>query len=480
MAQEEAFIMKRQLKTLLIAVGAVALLVGAVLLLQIIANHKRENEDNSSTETQQYTVIEESYSGINRIDVKNENDEYTILRVETDEFSIAEFEGYPQSKSNYTLVAGGLASFISEDIVKSPQDLSIYGLEVPKATVKAYFDNGKEYTVYVGAAAEYSSSKGYYAMLEGNSDVYVLDSSTAELLICPKINYISLVLSNSSSENLIEEVESAQFSGTATIPFSLRKEKLTYDGTNYSDSLKLNVPYDIYVNEDKAEAVLSSMFNTFAGGVVKLGPTDEELEKYGFNNPSVSLSIKYGDDETLQMMLGGKDGNGNYYIMNNEYDVVYLISEGNVSNWSQIKPADIMASTPVMPSIYLVKEMLISYGGETYNFKITSDPADTSYISIKLNGEAVDTDNFKKFYAKAISYVATDTTLESVTTEKELEITYVYKDSASESETVAFYSIGARKYQVVKNGKSSFITNYNGVKDIEEALGKLLAGESIA
>ena len=469
--------MKRQLKTLIIALSAVLVLVIGVVVFDAIS--KRNNNNLPEVQATEYNVIAENYKNLVKIEVENKNDRFVIERGEDEVLSISEFEGFPQSTGNYTIVSSGVSNFITKYKIENPENLDDYGLKSPQATVSIYYSSGRSYKIFIGNQADYSAGMGYYSRLDGDNNVYVLDSSAAELLICPKINYISLVLSNSTSEDLIADVNTISFSGTDVVPFSLSKAKITYDGLEYDDTLKLNRPYDIYVDEDKAESVLSSLLNLFATEVEKLGTTTADLQKYGLLNPSCKAEINMGSDETLVISVGGKAPDGMRYIMTDKYDVVFKVQEENISNFSKIAPKNIMSARPVLPSIFLVKNLIVETGGKSYNFEITSDPNDTSYIKIKLDGKEVDTANFKKFYATTIDYEAVDTATSGASGEKELTLTYVYRDSATPSDKIEFYYNDARQYKAVKNGDSYFITNYNGVKNIITRLEKLLNGEEI-
>ncbi len=469
--------MKRQLKTLIIALSAVLALLIAVIIFDAIA--KREGNKPIDTPAAEYNVVAENYKNLVKIEIENKNDKFVIEKDEDDVLSIAEFKGFPQSTGNYTIVSSGVSNFVTKYKIENPEDLDAYGLKAPQATAHIHYSSGRSYKIFIGNQADYSAGMGYYSMLEGDNNVYVLDSSTAELLICPKINYISLVLSNSTSEDLISDVNSVSFSGTDVVPFTLSKAKITYDGLEYDDTLKINKPYDIYVEEEKMEAVLSSLLNLFANEVEKLGTTSADLQKYGLLNPSCKVTINKGSDETLVISVGGKSPDGKRYIMTDKYDVVFKVLEENIANFSKIAPKNVMSTRPVVPSIFLVKNLIVETGGKSYNFQITSDPNDTGYIKIKLDGKEIDEANFKKFYATTIDYEAVDTAAPGTSGEKELTITYVYRDSATPSDKIEFYYNDARQYKAVKNGESYFITNYNGVKNIITRLEKLIKGESI-
>lgn len=469
--------MKRQIKTLIIAASVLLLLVGAVLVLQLVSGG--EGDAGSSSEKEAFSVISEKTANLQTLVIKNSFGEYTIERNEDGELSVPGFEKYPLSTSNITLVSNGIAMFSSYDKIESPENLSNYGLSSPEATAVAYFKNGKEYTVKVGKKAEYSESLGYYALVEGDPNVYVLNPSASELLMCDKMQYISLVLSNTTEEEVLPLVEKAEFTGNSVTPFNLEKAKITTDGITYTDTLKLSDPYDIFVDSEKAEKVFTAILNMHASGVEKLSPTREELNGYGLLSPAAYLNVTYKETENLRIKLGNKSEDGFYYIMNEEHDVVFKISAENVSTWVNLKPSLVMMTLPVYTPVHVLNEMHITYEGTTHVYEIDADPSVKTQLEVNLKGKGeVDTDNFKKFYAKTMLYAVTDTVSEVPSSQMEFALTYVYDDGRRD--TVEFYDMGSRRYQVVKNGKGRFVTTHTEVKDLEKTFSKLLSGEPIA
>ena len=470
--------MKKQIKTLIIAASVLLVLIGTVLVLQLISDGNK-GEQNSSTEKEAFSVIAEKTDNLQKIEISNSFGQYTVERNDEGELTVPGFEEYPLSAANLTILSSGISMFSSYDKIASPEDLSAYGLSSPAATATAYFKNGNQYTVKVGKMAEYSESLGYYALVEGDPNVYVLNSSASELLQCDKIQYISLVLSNTTEDEVLPLVNKAEFSGTDVTPFKLEMGKLTTDGITYTDTLKLSDPYDIFIDSEKAETVFTAMLNMHATSVEKLSPTGDDLVRYGLKNPSAVLNITYKETETLRIRLGSKGEDGYYYIMNEDYDVVFKISADNISSWVGLKPASVMMTIPVYSPLYIVDELHVTYEGETYIYDIDSDPSLRSQVEVSLRGEGeVDVDNFKKFYVKTLLYAVTDVMSEVPTTEKEFSLTYVYDDGTSD--TVEFYNMGSRRYQVLKNGKGRFMTTYTEVKNLEDVFGKLLRGEPIA
>lgn len=468
--------MKRQVKALLISLIAVVLLVGALFSLKLFI---KPQEEIPEIEKGNYTLISENYKTASKIELTNNNGSFRIDRIEEAVFSIPGFEEYPQDVADFVILFSGISRLSSADMVPDPEDLEPYGLKNPEGTAKIYFDNGKSYTVFVGAESPYSETEGRYMKIEGDKNIYVLDKSVADLILAKKTDFISLSITNVSFEKLTDVLKRADFSGKNVKAFSLIPEQKTYDGINYAASFKLSLPYDIFIDDDKANTVFSTLLNLFASDIEVLGYTDADLRKYGLSDPSVVASFTFSEDESIKLTLGNKSDEGYYYLISDKYKVIYRVKDHYAETLATISPVSVMSTSPVLPNIHSVQNMIIDYKGERYNYKIVSDPSDKTFLEVKLDGKEIPAADFKRFYSTALLYKATDISDTNVEGSPPLRFEYVYNDKQKSSDLLEFYSIGERRYKVVKNKTSAYITKSSEINDITTVLDKLIAGERI-
>lgn len=468
--------MKRQVKALLISLVAVVLLVGALFSLKLFV---KPTEESPETEKGNYTLISENYKTANKLELTNNNGSFEINRIEESVFSIPGFEEYPQDSADFVILFSGISRLSSADMVSAPEDLEPFGLKNPKGKATIYFDNGKSYTLLVGGESPYSETEGRYIKLEGDKNVYVLDKSVADLILAKKTDFISLNITNINFEKLTDVLKRADFSGKNVKAFSLLPEQKTYDGTNYAASFKISLPYDIFIDDDKANTVFTTLLNLFASDIEVLGYTDNDLRKYGLLDPSVVASFTFSEDESIKLTLGNKSDEGYYYLISDKYKVIYRVSDHYAETLATISPVSVMSTSPVLPTIYSVNNMIIDWKGERYNYKILSDPSDKTFLEVKLDGKEINAADFKRFYSTALLYKATDISDTNVEGSPSLRIEYVYSDKQKGSDILEFYSIGERRYKVVKNKTSAYITKSSEINAITTILDKLIAGERI-
>ncbi len=124
-------------------------------------------------------------TALNRITVENGNGAFTLEKTEQSGKTYSDHYMWFTEGSNamisQNVVAGILAYLEDMDWLKcmdsNPQNLTDYGLDAPSVTCTVQWEGGS-YTFYVGSKAD----QGYYAAVEGENRVYLLDMTTAQVL----------------------------------------------------------------------------------------------------------------------------------------------------------------------------------------------------------------------------------------------------------------------------------------------------------
>lgn len=468
--------MKRQLKAILIAAPIVVLLIAAAVVIKLVLP---KGETETEIPIVSHPVIQESPQTLTKIEISNTTGSFVIEKDENGSLGIEEYTPYPQNNANYLLLQNGLSSFISSAKIEGTKDLDVYGLKNPSAKAKVYFSTGLEYTLYIGNEATYAAEKSRYVKIEGDDNVYVMISEVAEIITCPKHDFLSLVVTNIDYQNMVETFSKIEISGKDTPSISIVPGTYTYDGVTYVDELKIDYPYDIFVSSEKSTTVFSTVLNIHASGIEVLGYKNADLSKYGFSDPTTICRLSLKDGTKTTIYLGNKSEEGYYYLLTDQYPIIYRVDSHYAEVLKNLSPSSIMSEFVTLPPIGLVKQMKIEFEGKKYIYDISSDPSDAQYLEVKLNSEAVSAEDFRAFYAEALRYYVTDIT-DIPKGDRYLKIEYVYKDSSKGSDVMEFYDIGEYKYAVVKNSAAAYITQRGYVQNITNTFKKLLAGETIA
>ncbi len=290
-----------------------------------------------------YQIFEQvARADMKSIEINNEHGNFKFVRTEDDKFVIEGAEDTLYSAElfsqlvvdcGYTLAKVKIGDNITEDLYK-------YGLD--EKSSPAYFCvttlTGKSHKVYVGNRI--TTGGGYYARYEGRDTVYVLDTTLGATVLRPIESYVTPLLSYPTSMNTYFLVENfTVFHGEDIFAsFKYLEEDQRSILHTYSAFAMLYPGEGTYCPSGYLDTALQS-FVTFEGSeVVKLAPTDEDLEQYfpeGYpytvylvnNIPKDANDYTKGYNQVENMLFFSdlhkdKDGTNYYYCFSPRFNIV--------------------------------------------------------------------------------------------------------------------------------------------------------------
>ena len=202
-----------------------------------------------------------------------------------------------------------------------------------------------------------------------------------------------------------------------------------YDMDSRAGSMNAYVPYisnleyaaGYYLNGDNVDLMLSGFYSTEFGEVVKLSPTDEELEEYGLAEAPyfVSFLFKTEDEEGEDIYIENfveiseKNESGYYYAYSTVYDMIVTVKSSSFDfiewdetswyseNYIQLSIShvdSILIESPAFSTKFEIEDSVSKYLGLVANSSKKVTVGDKEYIVekdesgkyvLKTNGEAV-------------------------------------------------------------------------------------------
>ncbi len=241
---------------------------------------------------------------------------------------------------------------------------------------------GESHRVTVGDKTV--TGTGYYARYEGRDTIYVIGASAIEELLLGRVesfivptivypmgmtdyfNVSDFVIYDSIDYQRIYEELSSKFGaddgGSEEFYKEYQKLFLQYSRKvcdfYYSDlsgrqgTMDAYVPYisnleyakGYYLNSTSVDIVLSSLYQTEFGEVVKLSPSREELSKYGLSEPQYVITYLYktknenGETAYVENFVDVSKKDGVFYAYSSNYDMIVTVSESSFSflEWDEI------------------------------------------------------------------------------------------------------------------------------------------------
>ncbi|MDO5560449.1 MAG: DUF4340 domain-containing protein [Oscillospiraceae bacterium] len=482
--------MSKSLKSLLIGIGVLVVLGGAIAALKLTEpGSGKESSDSSSVSSQ--TVQEDSlslfnfdYNDIDTITVDNSNGGYTIKRThrgedqtavsqtsdtadsesDTEDKTTFTVDGLESFKLNDSVIATLPANLASQNAVKvieeNSQDTAQYGLDKPQATAVIKTDGASEGSVTISIGDETPTSGNVYVMLDNNKKIYSVSNSVLNLLTYGREYFISLTLiEKPASEDDYPIIENLSVSRPdLENDIVLQYDEKSADSSQKGGTAATHVmvsPVEAYLDVSKSTSYTHGLFGLTASSVLSLSPTQEELDFAGINEPlcTVTMQLENGGSKTFRIGKEFTTGSSKSYAGYMEgTNVLYQFSADSVP-WLTMKPEDIMSSIIFGSYIYDIRSLTVKDDNKTLAFEGNGTSADD--YKVTLNGKEFDFSRFRDFYQALIAAPAESIELSDEGAGKLLVSVIMTEDNGTQTQ-VDFYEAENRNVLIKKNGKACF------------------------
>ncbi len=247
-----------------------------------------------------YNEEQEKINNSNEIVLAIDADTVTALSWVTEEASLAfhkdsesggwlydDDEAFPVSEDKITTLLEVFAEYEADFIIEEVTDYNQYGLDDPVSTITITLEDDTVYNINLGSFSTLDSER-YIEFGDGNVYLAVVDP----------YDYYYLDLSDMILDDTIDtisEIYSITFSGTEN--YTIYYEE---DSTNSycSDDVYFVEDSDLPLDTTSVDSYIRSVRNTVLNDYVTYNATEEELELYGFNDPFLTITVKYPYTET--------------------------------------------------------------------------------------------------------------------------------------------------------------------------------------
>lgn len=442
-------------------------LVGGFVALKLTDKSDDNSEEDSLIAEESHIFYEHDSSEVNRVEVTNEEGGYVLYRTteatdDTDAtYNIEGIEDYTLNNTIVSTIPNNCSSLNAlEFIEENSTDLSQYGLDNPTAEVTVYFDDDTSETLLIG---NNSPVEGVYFKLANDDDVYTVNSNPLYVFTKNKNYFISRIcLKTPDDDNypIVESitVERSDIDYDIVLNYDHRADDEDYIGGTSASHI-MTSPVYAYLNVENSEDITHGMFGLTADSIVKLSPTEDDLEVAGINDPTCKVTMICDDGNTYTLTLGNSYTSSadesteytSYLGYFDGIDILFSFSEGAIP-WLSLKPMDITSQLVFGTYIYDIGEMTIETNDTTLKFEGTGDADD---YSIKLDGKDFDLNRYKSFYQALIKAPAEELYIDEVSGEPEVTVT-INLQSGGEPDVIEFYRLNDRKCVIVHNGVPSF------------------------
>ena len=490
--------MKNKTVKMILAVAVLAVCCGAYAGVKTYVSHQEQKESEAESE-ENTSVFTASADDIKSLDFMVDDTETTFEKKD-DSWVKKDDTDFPVNQSTLDSAASSVTSVESDRVLEDVDDLAEYGLDSPaniiKIVTKSEDEDGDDTTTTLYVGDENSSTSQYYVRKDDEKTVYLVDSSCVEPFTKTLYDYAQM-----------EDFPAISSTDTIT--------KISVDGDN-SYELKKDADTSVWSvsangEEDKADsATVSSLVSSF-GSMAYNSMADykcEDKSKYGLDKPYSTITVDYQEeaetsddnaetsdsetpdsaettemvDKQLTILVGNEADDSNRYVMVNDSNEVYTMSEETLSALTDKTEEDFWDMTVSYVSVNSLASLKVNYQGTDYKVNASretstdEDGNDTETVTYKLDGADLDETTFTTFYNKLINMAAQKRLTEKYDPDGDAELTVTFTEEDGDTLEVSYYSYDTNYYAAVVDNKV-YLVNKMNVKELFTAFGSVAGVE---
>ena len=479
--------MKNKTVKMILAVAVLAVCCGAYAGVKTYVSHQEQKESEAESE-KNTSVFTASADDIKSLDFMVDDTETTFEKKD-DSWVKKDDTDFPVNQSTLDSAASSVTSVESDRVLEDVDDLAEYGLDSPANTIKIVTksedEDGDDTTTTLYVGDENSSTSQYYVRKDDEKTVYLVDSSCVEPFTKTLYDYAQM-----------EDFPAISSTDTIT--------KISVDGDN-SYELKKDADTSVWSvsangEEDKADsATVSSLVSSF-GSMAYNSMADykcEDKSKYGLDKPYSTITVDYQEeaetsddnaetsdsetpdsaettemvDKQLTILVGNEADDSNRYVMVNDSNEVYTMSEETLSALTDKTEEDFWDMTVSYVSVNSLASLKVNYQGTDYKVNASretstdEDGNDTETVTYKLDGADLDETTFTTFYNKLINMAAQKRLTEKYDPDGDAELTVTFTEEDGDTLEVSYYSYDTNYYAAVVDNKV-YLVNKMNVKEL--------------
>lgn len=335
---------KRWIKLVSMLVVLVVLVAGYVALSLQPADEEESDSDES------FTVTKVDKDTINKIVyTQGKKNEKIELDLKKKTWYSPTDKDCPVNEYTVSAMLSALSEIKSTRKIESKDiDRELFGLDNPSKVVTFTTEDGKETTYTLGVLNE--AVNKYYFQVTGDENVYLVDSTMYnacdyDLLGLAKVEEYPSLGNQDIYEFILKKGNKTLYFEDKADAAHKKNETEIPDCEWLKGTSKTNGKA---MNKDSASDLVQAVIGLTNTECVTYKKTAKDLKKYGFTNPTLTLTVNYTEQKTsdtdddkkttseikdcsFKVYFGNTDkDSGEYYVYMDGSDVIYTMNVSNV------------------------------------------------------------------------------------------------------------------------------------------------------
>ena len=516
--------MKNKTVKMILAVAVLAVCCGAYAGVKTYVSHQEQKESEAESE-ENTSVFTASADDIKSLDFMVDDTETTFEKKD-DSWVKKDDTDFPVNQSTLDSAASSVTSVESDRVLEDVDDLAEYGLDSPANTIKIVTksedEDGDDTTTTLYVGDENSSTSQYYVRKDDEKTVYLVDSSCVEPFTKTLYDYAQMEdFPAISSTDTITKIsvdgdnsyELKKDADTSVWSVNANGEEDKADSATVSSlvssfgSMAYNSMAD-YKCEDKSKYGLDKPYSTITVDYQEEAETsDDNAETSDSETPDSTETTDTSEDtqesasesedsaeasdaddssdnedstdekktemvdKQLTILVGNEADDSNRYVMVNDSNEVYTMSEETLSALTDKTEEDFWDMAVSYVSVNSLASLKVNYQGTDYKVNASretstdEDGNDTETVTYKLDGADLNETTFTTFYNKLINMAAQKRLTEKYDPDGDAELTVTFTEEDGDTLEVSYYSYDTNYYAAVVDNKV-YLVNKMNIKEL--------------
>lgn len=472
-----------------LALGAVALALGvgaaAVLANQPTPLVEEETHDTSGTLTS-YEADQVSRVAI----TQRSGDSWAALQAADGSLALEDDPDYEISAAKAADVLDVARSLTYQEVLTedvSAYSLADFGLAEPRLTLDVTYADGARWTMHLGNTLSLEDNNAYYMLVEGDSRLFALDKGSAEALMVDR-SALHPVEQPSLHKARFDRITLTDGTGNILAEWVLQGDI----GTNAQDRWMLTAPIQYPVDGESISSLQDNLLNLRLGAYVGEA-TPENLTKYGFDTPSLTIAVHQAagsigttgtdgvytvtdwPESSFSLTIGGAKSDMVDYVLVD--DSIYVTSHFTLEVFLGMEPISTISRYTVPVALGNLESLTVRQGENeavytltrteqvaTNNDLVTDSAGNVVYdIACDCNGRTVAYQSFESAYNDLLKVTVSGFLPTGWKAEEKPHTAFVFQAVTGECYTLELTRFDALHDAVLLDGNAVFYLIHDGM-----------------
>ena len=400
-------------------VGMIVLLAGGIAACILLNQPEEPLPERVMTGGQLYACDPADVMGL-RITLRS-GESWAMARLEDGSFAVDGEAGYEIESGTLDSLLSAVATVTYEDILTDDwsayqEQLADFGLETPRIVAEAAYRDGTALTMRIGDSYALEESGWCYMLIDGDSNLYALDTGTADILAVSKAT-LHPVEQPTLHKARFDRITFTDAEGGQTC-WVLQGDI----GTDAEDRWMLVSPMAYPADGEQMSNLRTNLANLRLGAYVGEA-TEESLAECGFGTPRFRIDVHMAagsigttdedgvysvtdwPEETFTLTVGGAKSDAVDYVLVGES--IYVTSHYSLATFMEMDPVSTLTRYTVPVALGNLAEMTVTTasGTQTYAITRTEQVQENNELVYDADGNLV-YDHTCTLDGRAISYTA--------------------------------------------------------------------------